>query len=59
MSCSRMLAPTRWEARKRCSSMERIDMVSRSAMPYSITLCGKGYDLTLTGRERLRGRRGP
>ena len=28
---SRLLAPTRWEARKRCPSTERIDMVSRSA----------------------------
>ena len=32
MSCSRLLAATRWEARKRCPSTERIDMVSRSAI---------------------------
>jgi hypothetical protein len=32
ISCSRLLAPTRWEARKRCPSTERIDMVSLSAM---------------------------
>jgi hypothetical protein len=32
MSCSRLLAPTRCEARKMCPSTERTDMVSASAI---------------------------
>ena len=55
ISCSRLFAPTRWEARKRCPSTERVDMVSRSATCLFESPCAASAMISLCRAVNGRG----